>query len=121
MSGPARNRAKTGRPERLVRSAGASQAKPGARNPSLELFMTQLAEFAPARSKPISPQSHLVADLRFGSLAFRQLGVLLSEYYGVGGLSTSSMHTEGRLTVEEFFRYHVLDVLGIGPVRRMDG
>lgn len=80
--------------------------------------MTQLAEFAPARGKPISPRSHLVADLRFDSLAFRQLGVLLSEYYGVGGLSTSSMRSEGRLTVEEFFRYHVLDVLGIGPVRQ---
>ena len=103
------------------RQAGDLKPKTGARNPTLELFMTQLAEFAPAWGKPISPRSHLIADLRFDSLAFRQLGVLLSEHYGVGGLSTSSMHTEGRLTVEEFFRYHVLDVLGIGPVRRMDG
>lgn len=95
--------------------------KPGARNPTLELFMTQLAEFAPASGKPISPRSCLISDLRFDSLAFRQLGVLLSEHYGVGGLSTSSMRSEGRLTVEEFFRYHVLDVLGIGPVRRLDG
>jgi hypothetical protein len=96
---------------------GDLKTKPGARNPTLELFMTQLAEFAPARGRPISPRSHLIADLRFDSLAFRQLGVLLSEHYGVGGLSTSSMRSEGRLTVEEFFRYHVLDVLGIGPVR----
>jgi hypothetical protein len=95
--------------------------KPGARNPTLELFMTQLAEFAPAWGKPISPRSHLISDLRFDSLAFRQLGLLLSEHYGVGGLSTSSMRSEGHLTVEEFFRYHVLDVLGIGPGRRMGG
>jgi hypothetical protein len=77
--------------------------------------MTQLAEFAPARAKPISPRSDLIADLRFDTQAFRQLGVLLSEHYGIGGLSTSSVGSEGRLTVEEFFRYHVLDVLGIGP------
>src|ERR1044071_9784683 len=73
------------------RQTGELKAKPGARNPTLELFMTQLAEFAPPYAKPISPRSHLVLDLRFGSPAFRQLGVLLSEYYGIGGLSTSSM------------------------------
>lgn len=97
------------------RQTGDLQPKPGARNPTLELFMTQLAGFAPASGRPISPWSHLISDLRFDSPAFRQLGVLLSEYYGIGGLPTSAMRSEGRLTVEEFFQYHVLDVLGIRP------
>lgn len=77
--------------------------------------MTQLAEFAPASGKPISPECNLIADLEFDSVAFDQLGLLLSEHYGVGGLSMRSMRSEGNLTVEEFFRYHVLDVLGIKP------
>jgi hypothetical protein len=109
MSGLARDRGTTGHPGRLVRSAGTPP------NPTLELFMTQLAEFAPASGKPISPECSLVSDLGFDSAAFKQLGELLSEHYGVGGLSTSSMRSEGRLTVEEFFRCHVLDVLGIDP------
>ncbi len=92
--------------------------KPGPLRPALsaagiELFMTQLAEIAPDSAKAISPHSDLIADLGFESLAFNRLGLLLYEYYGVGGFSRASMRSIEHLTVEGIFRRCVLDVLGI--------
>lgn len=74
--------------------------------------MTQLAKLAPDAAKTISPDSELIADLGFDSLAFSRLGLLLYEYYGVGGVSTASMRSMN-LTVEGFFRRCVLEVLDI--------
>lgn len=95
----------------MERPAAPDRRRPGGRHATLELFMTQLAMIAPDSAKTISPDSELIADLGFDSLAFSRLGVLLYEYYGVGGLSTDSMRSMN-LTVESFFRHCVLDVLG---------
>lgn len=96
----------------LVRPGPLHPVLSGARRPSVELFMTQLAEIAPDSTKTISPDSDLIADLGFDSLAFGRLGLLLFEYYGVGGLSTASVRSIEHLTVECFFRHCVLDVIG---------
>jgi hypothetical protein len=97
----------------MERGAVPDRRMPGAQHPTIELFMTQLAEIAPDSSKEISPDSDLIADLGFDSLAFTRLGLLLYEYYGVGGLSTASVRSIEQLTVEGFFHRCVLDVLGI--------
>jgi hypothetical protein len=86
--------------------------------PSLDRFMEQLAKIAPPSEEPISPESHLINDLKFDSSTFSLLGLLLYERYGVGGLSTASLPEEEELTVEAFFRRCVLDVLGIRPPDR---
>lgn len=80
----------------------------GARGYSLELFMTRLAEISPRPEKPISPESRLVADLGFDSLAFSRLALLLYERYGVGAISTASLRANGQLTVKSFFRTYVV-------------
>ncbi|HEX6689392.1 MAG TPA: acyl carrier protein [Solirubrobacterales bacterium] len=87
---------------------GRAPTKPGTPSRSLELFMTQLAEIAPESEHPISPQSGLISDLGFDSLAFGRLALLLYEHYEVGGLSTSSMRSAGHLTVEKVFRHYIL-------------
>src|SRR5262245_16790115 len=82
------------------------------REPTLERFMSQLADIAPESSKPVSPESDLIEDLGFDSLAFSRLALLLYERYGIDGLSTASMRSKERLTVEGFFRHCVLEALG---------
>lgn len=95
-----------------ARDKGLTGSPRGGVHPSLESFMTQLAEIAPG--KPISPESDLIDDLGFDALDFGRLAVMLFERYGMAGLSSASMRSEESLTVEGFFRNCVLDVLRCG-------
>jgi hypothetical protein len=83
------------------------------RSLSLELFMAQLAEITPARATPITPESDLIEVLARDDHAFSRLADLLNSHYGVGGLSTASVRSEERVTVESFFRRCVVEVLGL--------
>ena len=70
--------------------------------------MTQLADIAP-RGRPIRPESRLIADIGFDSLAFGQLEVLLSESYQARGASAAALRDDPTLTVETVYRRFIAD------------
>lgn len=86
-------------------------APPNLRSRALKTFIEELAEIAPAPRRPVKPDSRLIEDLGFDTVAFNRLGLLVYERYGVGGLSTGSLRSEP-LTVEAFFNVCVLAVQG---------
>lgn len=73
---------------------------------TLELFMTHLAKIAPRLADAIRPDSRLLADLGFDSLAFTRLALLLFEHYHVEEVSTAALRSSDQ-TVAEFFASHV--------------
>jgi hypothetical protein len=95
----------------MTRADDGRRPKQTRRRPALQSFMALLTDIAPNSGVPISPDSKLMADLEFDSLAFARLAVLLYEHYGVEGLSTASLRSGEDLTVETFFSNCILDVL----------
>jgi acyl carrier protein len=69
--------------------------------------MTQLADITP-RGKTIRPESRLIGDLGFDSLAFSQLEVLLAESYQSRGASAAALRDNSTLTVEAIYRRFVV-------------
>jgi hypothetical protein len=78
---------------------------------ALTAFIARLAEIVPS-DRPITSQSHLVEDLELDALAFRRLGILMYQHYGIGGVSPASLRAE-TVTVEGFFQHCILNVLGV--------
>lgn len=72
-------------------------------------FIEELRGIAPREGISVRPESDLIADLGFDSLAFAQLGVLLYERYGQDGAGiAASLRERDTATVESVFRTFVL-------------
>ncbi len=81
----------------------------GGHGATLGQFIEELRGIAPREGVTVRPDSDLIADLGFDSLAFAQLGVLLYERYRQDGAGiAASLQEHDTATVESVFRTFIL-------------